>query len=116
MAYYRANFRGTGRMLKRAWLQPPCLEAAGRLQERAEAVSPVGDPTEDKHPGLYAASFQVIPIVKDVRFKGQPTQRHGARLVNAAAHAWRVEHGDGRVQRYAPLQRAIDELKAAHRG
>ncbi|MEV4939558.1 hypothetical protein [Streptomyces zaomyceticus] len=114
MAYYRGNFRGIGRMLQRPWLQPPCVKVAEALQTEAESVSPIGDPAEDRHPGLYRASFHVAPIIKEMRYKGQPTQRSGARLVNTAPHAWRVEHGDGRVPRYAPLQRAIDALKAAH--
>lgn len=73
MAYYKASFPGTGRMLQRPWLQPPCLDAANELKGLAEGVSPVGDPLEDKHPGLYRASFEVLPIFKSVRFKGRPT-------------------------------------------
>ncbi|WP_369147041.1 hypothetical protein [Streptomyces sp. R44] len=116
MPYYRANFRNTGRMLQRPAFHAPCLKAAAAMQAVAESVSPVGDPTEDAHPGLYRASFQTMPIFKDVRFKGRPTTRAGARLLNTAPHAWRVERGDGRVPRYAPLQRALDEVKAAHGG
>jgi hypothetical protein len=77
----------------------------------AEGTSPVGDPEEDRHPGLYKASFHVVPIYKNVPWRGQSRIRPGARVVNVAPHAWRVEHGDGRVPRYAPLQRAIDALK-----
>ncbi|MFD6363771.1 hypothetical protein ACFWFX_28605 [Streptomyces roseolus] len=113
MPYYRANFRNTGRMLKRPMFHAPCLKAAEKMQGFAEGVSPVGDPTEDKHPGLYKASFKTMPIFKDVRFKGRPTTRAGARLVNTAEHAWRVEKGDGKVPRYAPLQKAIDMAKGA---
>jgi hypothetical protein len=90
--------------------------AALKIQAEAQALAPVGDPTEDRHPGLYKASFVVIPIFKNVPFRGRPRQRAGARVINTAPHAWRVEHGDGRVPRYAPLQTAIDALKAAHRG
>ncbi|MFI2213035.1 hypothetical protein [Streptomyces sp. NPDC020141] len=107
---YYGRYQGIGSMLSRPWLQRPCMDAAGDLQRLAEDVSPVGDPTEDAHPGLYKASFQTGPIFKNVPFKSQPRMRAGARLVNTASHAWRVEYGDGRVPRYAPLQRAIDAL------
>jgi len=113
---YRGRYVGIGAMLRRPWLQPPCLKAAEKLQAAAQSISPVGDPTEDRHPGLYKASFETLPIRKNVPFKGRPVQRSGARVVNKAPHAWRVEYGDGRVPRYAPLQTAIDTVKAAHRG
>jgi hypothetical protein len=113
---YRGRYVGIGSMLRRPWLQRPCLEAAETLQSEAQNVSPVGDPEEDRHPGLYRASFEVQPITKSVKFRGRPSQRHGARLVNKASHAWRVEHGDGRVPRYAPLQKAIDAVKAVNGG
>jgi hypothetical protein len=83
---------------------------------QAQTVSPIGDPEEDRHPGLYKASFDVVPIFKNVPFRGKPRRRSGARVLNTAPHAWRVEHGDGRVPRYAPMQKAIDALKAAHLG
>ncbi|MFJ3588576.1 hypothetical protein ACIQUY_04710 [Streptomyces sp. NPDC090231] len=82
----------------------------------AQTVSPTGDPEEDRHPGLYRASFDVEPIVKNVPFRGKPRLRPSARVINRAGHAWRVEHGDGRVPRYAPLQKALDAVKAAHSG
>ncbi|MFB7823882.1 hypothetical protein [Streptomyces hydrogenans] len=113
MAYYKAHFRNTGLMLKKPMFHAPCLKAAERMQSFAESVSPVGDPAEDAHPGLYRSSFKTMPIFKDVRFKGRPTSRAGARLLNVAPHAWRVEYGDGRVPRYAPLQKAIDMAKGA---
>jgi hypothetical protein len=113
---YTGRYSGIGTMLSRPWLHAPCRKAALKLMTEAQAVSPVGDPTEDRHPGLYKASFDVVPIFKNVPFRGKPRRRSGARVVNSASHAWRVEHGDGRVPRYAPLQKALDALKAAHRG
>lgn len=117
MAYrstYTGRYSGIGAMLSRPWMHVPCKAAAIKLQTAAQAVAPVGDPLEDRHPGLYKASFAVVPIVKNVPFRGRPRQRAGARVMNVAPHAWRVEHGDGRVPRYAPLQRAIDTMKATH--
>ncbi|WP_328742905.1 hypothetical protein OG436_29375 [Streptomyces caniferus] len=113
---YTGRYGGMGRMLNKPWLQRPCLHAAAEMQLAAEDVSPTGDPVEDRHPGLYRASFEVRPIWRNVPFRGKPCRRASARLINTAPYAWRVEHGDGRVPRYAPLQKAMEELKAAHRG
>lgn len=118
MAYrsrYTGRYSGIGSMLSRPWLQAPCLAAAEKLKTIAEARSPVGDPVEDKHPGLYAASFAVVPLTKNVPFRGKPRRRAGARLINGVNYAWRIEKGDGRVPRYAVLSKSIDDLKAAHR-
>lgn len=119
MAYrskYVGKYAGLGRMVSRPWLAKPCRDAAVKIMHAAQAVSPTGDPEEDRHPGLYRASFSVEPINKNVPFRGQPRQRFGAQVVNSAGHAWRVEHGDGRVPRYAPLRTALDAVKAVHGG
>lgn len=119
MAYrskYTGKYNGLGRMVSRPWLAKPCRDAAVKIMNAAEAVSPTGDPEEDRHPGLYRASFSIEPVHKNVPFRGKPRIRAGAAVVNSAPHAWRVEHGDGRVPRYAPLQKALDAVKAAHRG
>ncbi|MCY0926215.1 hypothetical protein OTB20_08350 [Streptomyces sp. H27-H1] len=113
---YHGRYSGIGAMLSKPWMHAPCRTAGLKLMAEAQAVSPVGDPTEDRHPGLYKASFVVEPLNKNVPFRGKPRIRAGARVMNVAPHAWRVEHGDGRVPRYAPLQKAIDALKAAHGG
>jgi hypothetical protein len=112
---YVGSFRGIGRMLQRPGMQLACRKAVVEMKGIAEASSPHGDPADgDRHPGLYARSFDVVPIYKDVRWRGQPHRRPGARLINTADHAWRVEHGDGRVPRYAVLSRAMDAMKAVH--
>ncbi|MFJ6636566.1 hypothetical protein ACIQMR_35160 [Streptomyces sp. NPDC091376] len=108
---YTGRYSGIGSMLQRPGMQRACKDAAIKLMGLAEGVSPTGDPEEDRHPGLYRASFDVVPIYKNVPFRGKPRIRPGARLINTAPHAWRVEKGDGRVPRYAPMQRAIDALK-----
>ncbi|MFB8071132.1 hypothetical protein [Streptomyces californicus] len=119
MAYrstYTGKYNGLGRMVSRPWLAKPCRDAAVKIMEAAQAGAPVGNPEEDRHPGLYKASFDVVPVLKNVPFRGKPRQRYGAAAINTAPHAWRVEKGDGRVPRYAPLQRAVDTVKAAHGG
>ncbi|WP_459750991.1 hypothetical protein [Streptomyces sennicomposti] len=79
-------------------------------------MSPVGNPADgDRHPGQYRESFDVLPVWRNIKWKGQTRWRASARLINVAPHAWRVEHGDGRVPRYAVLARSIDTMKAAHR-
>ncbi|QEU76877.1 hypothetical protein CP967_31110 [Streptomyces nitrosporeus] len=103
-------------MVSRPWLAKPCRDAAVKIMQVAQAGAPVGNPAEDTHPGLYKASFDVVPTVKNVPFRGKPRQRFGAQVINTAPHAWRVEKGDGRVPRYAPLQTAVDTVKAAHGG
>ncbi|MER7922182.1 hypothetical protein ABTY96_03425 [Streptomyces sp. NPDC096057] len=86
-----------------------------KLKEIAEGRSPVGDPRNDPHPGRYKASFDVVPITKNVPFRGKPKLRMGARLVNFSPEARHVEHGNGATPRYAVLSKSIDDLKAAHR-
>ncbi|MEU8840230.1 hypothetical protein AB0D97_14015 [Streptomyces roseus] len=113
---YTGRYSGIGAMLSQPWMHAPCKVAALKIQAAAQAIAPVGDPEEDRHPGLYKASFSVIPLNKNVPFRGKPRIRAGARVMNTAPHAWRVEHGDGRVPRYATLQTAIDTVKAAHSG
>lgn len=118
MAYrstYTGRYQGIGRLFMRPGIQRACRDAAVRMKGIAEPLSPVGKEADgDRHPGLYKRSFDVIPIVKNVPFKGRPKLRAGARLINTAPHAWRVEKGDGRVPRYAVMQRAMDAMKAAH--
>ncbi|MFI2029124.1 hypothetical protein [Streptomyces buecherae] len=109
---YVGRYSGIGSMLRQPWLQRPCVDAAEKIQDVAQAAAPVGDPEEDAHPGLYKASFATLPIYKNVPFRGKPRTRAAARVVNTAPHAWRVEHGDGRVPRYAVMTRAIDAVKA----
>ncbi|MFC8583232.1 hypothetical protein ACFUGD_01440 [Streptomyces sp. NPDC057217] len=113
---YTGRYSGIGRMLQRPWLNKPCRDAAVKLMHLAEAAAPVGDPEEDRHPGLYKASFHVVPIWKNVPFRGRPRHRPGAMVVNTAPHAQAVEYGDWDVPRYAPLSKAFLTLKAANRG
>ncbi|MDH6625725.1 hypothetical protein M2271_003536 [Streptomyces sp. LBL] len=118
MAYrskYHGRYGGIGAMLSRPWLQAPCVAAAEKLQTIAEGRAPVGDPNEDSHPGLYKSSFAVVPITKNVPFRGQPRRRAGARVLNSARHARILEYGNSLTPRYAIFRKSIDDLKAAHR-
>ncbi|WP_425837326.1 HK97 gp10 family phage protein [Streptomyces fractus] len=119
MAYrskYHGRYSGIGTMLSRPWLQKPCKDAAVRLKAAAEAHAPVGDPVEDNHSGRYKASFDVVPVVKNVPFRGKPRMRAGARLINTAPYAHILEYGNGVTPRYAVFRKSIDDLKAGHRG
>jgi hypothetical protein len=80
----------------------------------AEAGSPVGNPRNDPHAGRYKASFDVVPIFKNVPFRGKPRMRAGARLINTSPEATIVEHGNGRTPRYAVLSKTLDSMKASH--
>ncbi|WP_037880737.1 hypothetical protein [Streptomyces sp. NRRL S-378] len=113
---YTGRYSGIGSMLSKPWLHRPCRDAALKIMEAAQSVSPIGDPEEDRHPGLYKASFWVVPLNANVPFRGKPRIRSGARVMNTAPHAWRVEKGDGRVPRYAPFEKAIDAVKAGFGG
>lgn len=118
MAYrskYTGRYSGIGSMLSRPWLQKSCRDAAVKLKLAAEAIAPVGDPTEDNHPGRYKASFDVVPLVKNVPFRGKPRMRASAQVINTAPYAHILEYGNGVTPRYAVFRKAIDEVKAAHR-
>lgn len=111
MAYrskYHGRYSGIGTMLSRPWLQAPCIAAAEKLKTIAEGRSP-------RETGEYSRSFKVVPIAKNVPFRGKPRIRSGARLVNTSDHAWIVEYGNGRTPRHLVLWKSIDDLKAAHR-
>ncbi|WP_432158645.1 hypothetical protein [Streptomyces sp. bgisy153] len=113
---YTGNYRGIGKLFTRPGIQRACRNAAVDMKHLAESLAPHGDPADgDRHSGLYASSFDVVPVWRNIKWKGQSRWRASARLINTAPYAWRVEHGDGRVPRYAVLQRTIDAAKAAHR-
>lgn len=119
MAYrskYSGRYSGLGTMVSRPWLAKPCRDAAVKIMHEAQAVSPVGDPDEDRHPGLYRSSFSIESVFKNIPFRGKPRLRHGAMVVNSAPHAKAVEYGDWNVPRYAPLTKAYLAVTAVNRG
>lgn len=113
---YHGRYSGIGSMMQRPWLQRGVRKTAVEMKGLAEANSPQGDPAEDSHSGQYRASFDVVPLWKNVPFKGKPRMRAGARLVNFASHSRIVEYGNGKTPAYAVLSRTIDAMKAAHHG
>ncbi|WP_406326675.1 hypothetical protein OG784_27380 [Streptomyces sp. NBC_01617] len=118
MAYrskYRGNFDGIGRLLKHPGVQLACRRAALEVKEAAEARAPVGNPDSDRHSGLYKRSFDVIPIEKNVPWRGKPRRRAGARVINTAPHALVVEYGNGVTPRHAVFQKAIEDVAARFR-
>ncbi|MEU1200113.1 hypothetical protein ABZ446_28360 [Streptomyces sp. NPDC005813] len=104
---YTGRYSGIGAMLSRPWLQAKCVSAAERGKAIAEARSP-------RETGEYSRSFVVVPITKNVPFRGKPRRRASARLMNTSDHARIVEYGSGRTPRYAILSKTLDDLKAAH--
>lgn len=111
MAYrskYHGRYSGIGAMLSRPWIQAACVAKAEELKTVAEGRSP-------RDTGEYARSFHVVPIMKNVPFRGQPRIRASARLINDSDHAPIVERGNGRTPRYAVLSKSIDDLKAVNR-
>jgi hypothetical protein len=113
---YTGRYTGIGKVFQRPSIQLACRKAAVEMKGIAEGFAPVGDLADgDNHPGLYKESFDVVPVWRNIKWKGQTRWRASARLVNTAPHAWRVERGDGRVPRYAVMQRSIDAMKAANR-
>ncbi|MEV8393858.1 MULTISPECIES: hypothetical protein [unclassified Streptomyces] len=118
MAYrskYRGDFAGIGRMMKRPGLQLACRKAALEIKEAAEARAPVGNPSTDRHSGWYKSSFVVVPIEKNVPWRGQPRRRAGARVLNTAPHSLVVEFGNGVTPRYAVFQKAVEDVAARFR-
>ncbi|MEU0858416.1 hypothetical protein ABZ352_23700 [Streptomyces griseofuscus] len=117
MAYrskYTGRYSGIGKLLQRPGVQRACRDAAVKIKALAEARAPVGNPQNDPHAGRYAASFDVVPIFKNVPFRGRPRMRAGARLINTAPEARIVEYGIGSTPRYAVLSKSLDDLKGAH--
>ena len=113
---YRGYYSGIGKLFMRPGVQRACRKAAVEMMHIAEARSPVGDPRTDRHSGRYKASFDVVPVVLNIKFMGRPRLRACARLINTSPEARHVEHGNGATPRYAVLSKSMDDLKAAHRG
>lgn len=111
---YRGSFVGLGRMVRREWMQAPCLKAAEKIKTAAEALSPQGDPAHDNHSGLYRRSFVLGTGTKNVPYRGRPAIRHVAYVINRAPYSLTVEYGNGSVPEYAPLRRAVDVVKGSH--
>ncbi|MFI8084365.1 hypothetical protein ACIF6L_26625 [Kitasatospora sp. NPDC086009] len=108
---YTGRYNGIGNLLRSAGVQRATIQAAERVRRAAEFLSPVGNPGEDPHPGQYRASFVVVPVTKNVPFRGKSRTRAAARLMNVSGHARAVEYGNGKVQRYAVLRTALDAAR-----
>ena len=113
-ATYRGRYSGIGKMFQRSWMQRGVRRHALQLKAVAEGNSPVGDPANDSHAGRYLSSFDVVPLWKNVPFRGNPRMRAGARLINTSPEARIVEYGNSKTPRYAVLSKSIDDLKAVH--
>ncbi|MET9480940.1 hypothetical protein [Streptomyces sp. NPDC006638] len=119
MAYrskYVGRYGGIGTMLSRPWMHVPCKKAALEIQAAAQVRAPVGDPTNNEHAGRYKAGFAVVPLTKNVPFRGKPRMRNGARVLNVTPEVLIVEYGNQNTPRYAVFRKSIDDVKAGHRG
>lgn len=114
---YRGDFDGIGKLMKLPGIQLACRAAAVEIKEAAEQHAPVGNPDKDRHSGLYKRSFDVVPIEKNVPWRGTPRLRRGARVINTAPHALVVEYGGGTnsTPRYAVFLKAVEDVSARFR-
>ncbi|WP_329069889.1 hypothetical protein [Streptomyces sp. NBC_01429] len=112
---YRGSYSGIAKLLKLPGVQRECRNAAVEIMAAAIVRAPVGNPSTDSHSGLYKSSFDVLPLMKNVPWKGQPRQRAGARVINTAPYALVVEYGSGRTPRYSVLSNAMDDVASRFR-
>jgi hypothetical protein len=75
------------------------------IMVRAIAMAPVGDPSEDEHPGRYKASFRM----RSHRFGGATNDRVEAIVYNDSPEAVQVEFGHRGREPYHTLLRAASE-------
>ncbi len=105
---YRGSYVGIRKILTMPSVAVAVEVAAATMLPIAEALSPEGDPSTDRHAGLYRGSWVVVRGTKSVRYRGRPTKRPYGRLLNTTAYARQVEYGTGRVPRYAVARRTMD--------
>lgn len=78
------------------------IRRAEAIKAAAEAMSPVGVPPGDPHPGRYAASVRVTSTQRG----GVRRDRAVATATNTAYYARWVEYGTARVPAYHVMLRA----------
>ena len=93
---YEPDRDGVRRFAESPALQEAALDAAEAGATFARSIAPVDT-------GEYAASFEVVPAVVD----SPQGPRHGAVLVNTAAHAIYVDGVDG----YRVMARTLDAIE-----
>ncbi|MGW7053133.1 HK97 gp10 family phage protein [Streptomyces sp. NPDC054887] len=82
-------------------IQADMLHRAERIETAAQAIAPVGGPS-DPHPGRYKASFVVTTTARG----GHRKDRATATVTNTAYYARWVEYGTERVPAHHVLLRA----------
>lgn len=88
---YTASYSGGRDIMNSQAMQEAMREIAEKGARYAQGIAPVGDPRFDRHPGDYAASFEVSVQANG----GEHGDRAEARITNTAEYAAAVEWGDG---------------------
>lgn len=113
MATLRLYNSGIQRLLQSPQMEAAIIVHAERLKGIAEAVSPVGNPPDDPHPGLYQRSWK-LDIgrwrVLSPRYGPHPIVQ--VTVYNDAPHAAAVEFGTKHMAAKHVAQKAIDAARA----
>ena len=107
MSEYNPDHLGMGLLLESEILMRVVERVAQDIMGRAIAMAPVGDPSEDEHPGRYKASFHIRTHVNG----GATSDRVEAVVYNDAPEAVQVEYGHRGAEPYHTLLRAAAEMR-----
>ena len=100
-ARFKMSNKGVGQLLRSPMVEAEMLRRAGLIKSVAEAIAPVGGPS-DPHPGQYKASFYVSSTTRGGRRRDRATATVG----NHASYAAHVEYGTERYRGQHVLLRA----------
>lgn len=106
MGTFKPSYPGIGEVLTSGEMQAHMHSLAQKVASAAEAGSPVGG-EGDRHPGQYAASWEVESGVQS-----HTTRRAYGRVTNSVDYAASVEFGNGHMDGQYVLTRAIDAAGA----
>lgn len=106
---YKADYRGTGQLMNSPEMVEVMRQVAEKGMAYAKSISPVGDPDEDPHPGLYQESFEVTAQAHG----GFHGDRAEAQIVNTAEYAAALEWGNGAFPPYSHGYHVLARTAAA---
>ena len=106
MSDYTPSEVGMREFLNSEMLMRVVERTGEQIMVRAIAAAPVGDPSEDEHPGRYKASFHL----HSHRYGGATGDRVEAIVYNDSPEAVQVEYGHRGREPYHTLLRAASEL------
>lgn len=90
-ARFTMSRSGVGELLRSEMVEAEMVRRAELVKAAAEAIAPVGEPPDDKHPGFYKESFEVTSTSSG----GVRRDRAVATVRNTAPYARWVEYGNG---------------------